>query len=215
MGTADQVPVIVADTPQERSGVYFASIDIDAPYWSELSESSMRAPDYFRQAVDRGVQRYFRMDSGVDDADPIFDITILNKTSALAVLTHLGVEIVCLKHEWAGLGGGSVPKAEKIIRSDMLELRIPDKWRAAALDLDPDEFEWLDANETVFLRLPDPVALPAGAPYRCGLRLSAYQNSLPNVVILRICARTGSGEIFSERMMIYAKVVMGGFSWPW
>jgi hypothetical protein len=57
----------------------------------------------------------------------------------------------------------------------------------------------------VWARLPDPVYLPARAPYRYLLRFKDYQRNVPNHARLRLLADAGGGVARSQ--------VLHAFTW--
>jgi hypothetical protein len=170
----------------------FASIRIDAsdPNWEEstrFTDSPFAHP----------CLRYFKIGLWVCDADPVFDITLMNTSKTPVILSAIGVEVVTVGNINYVSG---VPSAAKIPKNDAYIVEIPN-----ILHLIGVEWRWQlkkprVVNKTVRKQLTDPVYLESGAPYRFGLRLKNYYKHVPNFARIRMHATSDQGECVSEEL---------------
>lgn len=142
--------------------------------------------------------------------DPIFDITILNRSDAPRLISRIGIEALGTSHRaYGGLGGGG---AEPVHLHRTYQIPVPDLWRTladghlAASRNSADQtawdrwpLQWVDAEERSSCRLPDPVLVDPGRAYRFGLHLLDYTSLCPTEVELVFWAQTDRGEARSER----------------
>jgi len=175
----------------------FANIAIDPEneYWGE---SERDRNDIFG---DREYFQYFHLTKFVFDADPSFDITLMNTTTEPMILTDIGIEIVCVTQVIYVYG---IPTSAKVKVSDAYIIDIPnirskikgreDKWG----DLPP-----TDVNELVSIHIPDPIYLQAKAPYRYRLFLRNYCGHVPNYAIIHMWLRTNQGQVRSQEILIF------------
>jgi hypothetical protein len=142
-----------------------------------------------------------RMYDDHGSSDPAFDVTVLNRAARSVVLTGVGVEFVSLGFYIEPIYGGG--GASVIDRHRTYQLDLPDLWvrlgeiqRAAGVSYDrlPNKVEPVPAQELVTCKVPAPVLLEAGVPYRFGLQLFNYHLLCPNRATLRFWVRTDAGE---------------------
>ena len=170
----------------------FASIRIDAsdPNWEESARFTNSPFAY-------PCSRYFKIGPWVCDADPVFDITLMNTSKSPVILTAVGVEVVTVGY--IGYVSG-VPSAAKIAKSEAYVIEIPNIWQLIGV-----EHRWQlekprNVTETVRKQLADPVYLESGAPYRYGLLLKSYYNHVPNFARIRMHVTSDQGECVSEEL---------------
>jgi hypothetical protein len=142
--------------------------------------------------------------------DPIFDITIINRSDAPRLITRIGIEALGASYKaYDGLGGGPT---EPVLLHRTYQIPMPDLWltlaegqRAAGRSPETLEFwdrfslPWIDAEERCSCRLPDPILVDPGRAYRFGLHLFDYTNLCPTEVELLFWMQTDQGEAKSER----------------
>jgi hypothetical protein len=172
-------------------GLEFADVRIAAAdlNWTEA------APTGRRSRMGRMTAQMFVLSELVYGADPTFDVTVLNASAEGLILTRVGVELVSVLHVAHFYG---VPEPAKILPSDAYTVRMPDvlqllRDRDAAGEELPEEGP-VDLGEVVAVRVPDPIYLPPGGPYRYTLRLDRYFDHVPNHAIIRMWAGTHRGE---------------------
>ena len=167
----------------------FSSISIDQrdSNWGEVRKKEMGHSPF-----DRPCSQYFHRTKFVYDADPLFDIIVMNITNSPLILTKIGLHVVtiCFISYVAG-----IPKAAKIPKHDSYVLKIPDIMSRLESEGIP-----LDIEETVEMKLPDPIYLETKAPYRFGLFLKHYSKNLPNWVRIKMWAATDQGESRSAEL---------------
>ena len=142
--------------------------------------------------------------------DPIFDITILNRSDASRLITRIGIEALGASH-WAhdAFGGGPT---ELVLLHRTYQISVPDLWRALAEAqraagggrVKPHgdtwwSLPWIDMAERSSCRLPDPILIDPGRAYRFGLHLFDYTNFCPTEVELLFWMQTDRGEAKSQR----------------
>jgi hypothetical protein len=170
----------------------FASIRIDAsdPSWEEsarFTDSPFAYP----------CSRYFKIGLWVCDADPVFDITLMNTIKSPVILTAIGVEVVTVGYIDYVSG---VPSAAKIPKSDAYVIEIPNIWQLIGVERRWQLEKPREVTETVRKQLTDPVYLESGAPYRYGLLLKNYYNHVPNFARIRMHVTSDQGECVSEEL---------------
>ncbi len=189
------------ETPQlHPSEPIFASIVIDPEnkYWRE----SDRHINIFG---DREYSQYFYLTKLTFDADPSFDITLMNTTTEPMILTDIGIEIVCVAKVTYFYG---IPESVKVKVSDTYIIDIPNIRSKIKDRYDKDMWGGLppiDLNELVSIHIPDPVYLQARAPYRYRLFLRKYCIHVPNYAIIRMWLRTNQGQDRSQGILIFTK----------
>lgn len=175
----------------------FARIAIDPKnkYWCE----SEKHPNIFGN---REYFQFFTLTEFVDDADPSFDITLMNTTTEPVILTDIGIEIVCVAEYTLDRG---IPESAKVEVRDIYIIDMPnirgkfihhyykDKW----WNLPP-----TDINELISIRIPDPIYLEAKAPYRYQLFLQNYWEYVPNYAIIRMWLRTNQKQEYSQEILL-------------
>jgi TIR domain/Protein of unknown function (DUF2934) len=135
--------------------------------------------------------------------DPIFDITVLNRSGASRLITRIGIEAVGASfrgHD--GLGSGPT---ESVLMHRTYQIPVPDLWLALAegeraAGHEPARFytPWAVTAERASCRLPDPILVDPGRAYRFGLHLFDYTSLCPTEVELVFWAQTDQGEAKSE-----------------
>jgi len=114
--------------------------------------------------------------------DPIFDLTLINRSARPLLLSGVGFEPV---RAWAKLKG--LPVAAKVFVSDAYELGV----------------HGFECGTTQLFTLPDPVYLQAEAPYRYKLRLLDYGSAVPgNESAIRLVARAADQEFHSAQIYL-------------
>jgi hypothetical protein len=150
-----------------------------------------------------GCTRLFRLHDLVHDADLFLDVTVLNSSDAPVVLSAVGVEFVAVRHIFYVYG---IPKAAKIGPSgDVYRIPPPD-----FADLKPRYDMWGDLeitelNRQAVKRLPDPVHLSPGAPYRYVLHITGYQRNVPNHARLRLTTEAQGRTARSPLLHVFTK----------
>ena len=116
-------------------------------------------------------------------SDPIFDVTLINSSSEMAVVSSVGIEVVRSFTKLAGL-----PPARKIRTSKFLKL----------------DFKWLPGKPQL-KKLPDPLALDPRAPVRFKLQLAGFLGRVPgNFMVLKLLCRSDRGLLESEGICLAA-----------
>jgi TIR domain/Protein of unknown function (DUF2934) len=142
--------------------------------------------------------------------DPIFDITILNRSGMSRLITRIGIETLGASHLGHDAYGGG--PAESVLLHRTYQIPVPDLWRTLAdayraagygrLEAhgrDRRPLPWIDATERSSCRLPDPILVDPGRAYRFGLHLFDYTDFCPTEVELLFWMQTDQGEAKSER----------------
>jgi hypothetical protein len=168
----------------------FASISIDVrdPNWCEIAEGEREG------SFDRPCSQRFKC--GVYDADPLFDVTLLNVGNSPTILTAIGIQVltICPMDEIR-----SMPKAAKIFKSDSYVLEIPDIARQV-FDRFDYKYEPQHLQETIVKRLPDPIYLQPNAPYRYEILLKDYSKNIPQWAKIRMWGATDQGPSWSGEL---------------
>lgn len=136
-------------------------------------------------------------------ADPVFDVTIVNRDESNRVVTAVGVEILSADHDQVGFGG--TRETYEIEMSRILVLELPDIWKLlvdSRRQDPPQRHEPLSCSQRTSCRLPNPVLLRPGAAYRFGLYLLNYWLWMPNIAIARVFLRSEVGTHVSARMLL-------------
>lgn len=209
-----ETPQFHPPKPIFSSQTIFASIasDPENEYWGEWDEHDdifdifYRNPDIFG---DREYFKCFRPTKAVANADPSFDITLMNTTTEPMILTDIGIEIVCIAE--VGYLGGEAPVSVKVKVSDAYIIDIPSLLDIPSVLTKIKEVEdnegsslWpIDVNERVSIHIPDPIYLQAKAPYRYRLFLRNYYKHLPNYAIIRMWLQTNQGQERSKEILIF------------
>jgi serine/threonine protein kinase len=185
------IPEQVAPTPS--GPLQFASISIDARdlNWREIREVPQRYP------FDRPCSQRFRLTHWIGNADPMYDIVLLNVGDSPVILTAIYVQVLvaCEVSEiWERIPR-SIPQAAKIPKSDSYVLQMP--------DIKPVAFDKpQDVQEVIVERLRDPIYLEPRAPYRYGLLLKEYSKNFPVWARIRMGAATNQGESWSGELEV-------------
>jgi len=174
---------------QALSPIQFANIKVAAECvaWEEEASKQPTLP-----------RLHFRGGEGWYE-DPIFDITIVNRSPEPRVITGLGIRVLeaSFGRIWEMGGGG----AEPILLDRVFQLPLPDIWRAIAechRATGSSQGTTVFLNEASVLRMPDPVLQDAGSAYRFGLHLFDYTMFFPTNVILVFHVTTDQGYAESE-----------------
>lgn len=177
-------------------------------YWKE-KDISIRTP--FGLPCDR----HFALNKLIRGADPIFDVTLLNRLPQPLVVTDVGIFIESIAFDITEYG---FPKPEKIPTSDEYIIEMPNLWdkhkkvfREYIRRYKAEDFKWLwkhgaakvHTKEFVFLQLPNPIFLEPNAPYRFDLFLKNFDKNLPNHVLLRVCVKTGNALHQSQSFYLF------------
>ena len=170
--------------PEEyRDGpLKFANIAIDA------------SDENWRELVGNPLEQRFEL---IHDADPLFDITVLNIGKSPTILTAIGIQVVTV---WR-IDFRGIPMAGKIRKSDSYVLPIPRIAQRMHERLGH-EYGPQDIRETIVEKIPDPVYLEPNAPYRYGLILKGYCKNIPNRAQIRMLAVTDQGESWSGELAL-------------
>lgn len=136
--------------------------------------------------------------------DPIFDVTIMNRSADATILTAVGVVFVraCITL-YEELGG--VRTGEPIPLHRTYELPLPDLWSLVAhahRESNADRKERVELDEVAMCRLSDPILMQQNEPYRYGLHLFDYKNYCPGIVEMHLLARTDLGDIRSQQIRL-------------
>jgi hypothetical protein len=146
---------------------------------------------------DRHTSQYVRLEGWVQGTDLPFDVTLINRSAGVVLVTHLGVELVAVTHLFDNPYKGEPPRAVKIKLEDAYEVE-PHRGLWSPGDINPDEDTWLDIGDISWVRLDDPVYLPADAPYRFVLNIPQCDAGfLSDHAILRLAIRSGDAELTS------------------
>jgi hypothetical protein len=174
----------------------FSSIRIDAndPNWDEGSRGG--------SPFDRPCSQYFKLVKFVCNADPLFDITLMNTGKSPVILTEIGIEVltVCQRTYVYGF-----PTAAKIPKSDSYIIQIPNIKQRMPQPMPGNRgiffgYEPQEVRETITKQLPDPIYLESNAPYRYALLLKNYYRHVPNWARIRMWAATDQGECRSAEL---------------
>jgi len=177
----------------------FANIAVGSTsiYWEECP-----TPERDTYPFDRTTRQYVHRVEWVSGSDLPFDVTILNQSNSVVVLTHVGVEVVSVTHLWATPFKGEMPEARKVELQEDYTLQAPDDPEITKiLDLDPDTDPWDDVGKLYWTRLPDPIYVQPAAPYRFSLCLTDYD--MPDHVILRLAVRSATGSVTSHDITVF------------
>ncbi|MBW4512885.1 MAG: hypothetical protein KME64_41315 [Scytonematopsis contorta HA4267-MV1] len=159
------------------------------PYWQESEKPIIKEYPFNRLC-----EKYFHLneDFFVDNADPLFDITIINQSSESVLLTHIGIEVISLSHLFYCYGA---PESIELKIQSEYSINIPDiitqlggrKYRVQNY---PEPSDVVDLSEVIFMKIQSPIFLESKAPFRYTLRLKNYQEHMPNNTILKIWTKT-------------------------
>jgi hypothetical protein len=145
--------------------------------------------------------------------DPIFDISIINRSAASRLITRIGIDVLRASfqaHE--GLGGAGLATPIPLHRT--YQFPMPDVWRSfaeAQRAAGKTSYQrtgdlwtpvWTEVTERSSCRLPDPIFLDPDSAYRFGLHLFDYVNLCPTEVELLFWIQTDQGEAQSSRVML-------------
>jgi hypothetical protein len=130
------------------------------------------------------------------EADPRFDITVMNRAPHPLVLTAIGIEITLIEAYVDILGS---PFAVEVPAGRSYQLKLPDVW---ALLVERGTYGPLEVRELVSTRVENPLYLDVGAVYRYELLLADYIARMPNLVILTMWTRTDQGEVRSHKIFL-------------
>jgi len=210
----------------EYTGVQFANIDIDKeqhawneargqrstysrdgdPQYNLFDEQAPRSHSY---PWNRRARRYFWLNLFVDKTSPRFDVTLANRTGALVLLSAVGVDVICVTHDWKNPAfGGDVPTSEPVLRAEDVRIVLPDFEQLLGRRIWREDV-WTDVHQVVQTPLENPVALPPGGLYRYTLCLDGWVGDVPNHLVLRLWAQTDGGQIRSARMVLRARGMYG------
>jgi len=186
----------------------FADIAIadECPTWTGGASSDSGSPS-------SGPARWsFRESMGLYE-DPIFDISIINRSAASRLITRIGIDVLRASFQaHDGLGGAGLATPIPLHRT--YQFPMPDVWRSFAeaqraagqtsYHRDGDLWTpvWTELTERASCRLPDPVLLDPDSAYRFGLHLFDYVNLCPTEIELSFWIQTDKGEAQSSRVML-------------
>jgi hypothetical protein len=124
----------------------------------------------------------------------VFDVTLLNATASPTIVNAVGVKIMRVAQSTCLYGA---PQATKIVKSDAHALIIPDICRRLEEGSSWEDSSPRDIGETVYMKLPDPMYLEPGAPYRYSLLLKHYKAHMPTWTDLVMYVVTDRGVCHS------------------
>jgi hypothetical protein len=124
-------------------------------------------------------------------SDPGFDITLLNTTSRPLILTKVGIEIDSASHP---LTLSVRPHASRIERATSYAIELPD----VLTDNGPFDDEPSSLHKVISIDIPDPIYMPAEAPFRYGLLLHNYCQHMPQETNICMWIQTSAGIAMSS-----------------
>jgi hypothetical protein len=196
---AKQIPN--ASAPAKAAGdgpLKFAVIrmDLNEKEWEE-------SPDVLdRNPFNREFRSFFKLHNPLrESADPLFDVTAVNRSGQPVVLSEVGVEIVKVAHLYYKYG---MPSAGDIVKTHSFALEMPkllDALQRAKKSL----AKPVVVDSIVGCRPKNPIYIPEAGPLRYGLKLRKYVQRMPNHAVLRMWARTDAGEARSDEILLFTK----------
>lgn len=192
--SGDDSPVAKPVDSNAESPLQFVNIALHpkSEHWKEE-----RGPDWNHSATKPSFSDCLQEFNGPEyPADPTFDVTIMNLSDRAVVLSAVGLEVLTVDSVEIGFGGAVV--STEIELSQILLLELPDMWAplAGASKLP------VDVHGESICRLPSPVLMQAGAPYRFGLCLFDYWSLMPNVARVRFLVETGLDSHTSHPVLL-------------
>lgn len=159
--------------------------------------------------------QYFLLRQFVRDADLCLDVSVLNRSRSVQVISAVGVEVVDAMHAFRPRGipqAAKIPPAtdEYVVQMEipapfLVTVRFPARGRRKAAQTQ--RLAFTDTPKRIehqfWTRLTDPVYLPVGAPYRFRLRLKNYQASIPNHATVLLLVDVG--DVASSRTMFVSR----------
>lgn len=141
-----------------------------------------------------------------EEADPSFDITLLNTTRRPIILTGLGIELVSMALVFSLPGGG--PRSYTVPLDASYTIDIPNMeesldWRKGwqRIGSSYHYIPPIQLNKVLSLRLPDPICIPPQATFRYTLLL-AHSRHLANSTLLGLWVQTHEGEVRSHGLYL-------------
>ena len=187
----------------EPSLIDFANVAIAAEC-SSWNEGSPYVEDSWSNVAPRWS---FRGGGGYYE-DPVFDITILNRSDAPRLISRVGIIALGTSFgAYTELGGGG---AEPVLLHRTYEIMMPDLWavlaegqrnafRNLAEAREKGVPRWINTDQRSSCRLPDPILIDPGKAYRFGLHLLDYTGLSPTEVELEFWVQTDKEEARSGR----------------
>lgn len=158
----------------------------------------------------RKYSQYFCLDSSGAFEDPVFDITLINKTQNPIIINKLGIKIIKSLFFEAPLGGYD---AVKVNRKEKYVIKIPNLGIEYDNIMNSRKVPLYDQsrhlipkrivhfNRDFFHELSDPYLIPPNRGFfRFDLRLNNYEKHLPNFNIVQFYVQTESRKFMSKRI---------------
>lgn len=133
-------------------------------------------------------RRSFALGDVASPSDPAFDITLLNTTPRPVLLTRVGIVIETIAHTSTL---SPLPRAVAISVDRLYTLPMPPILSQSGPFEDE---EPLSLHQIISMDLPDPIYLPAHAPYRYSLLLADYCQHMPQETDFSLWLQTNSGQ---------------------
>jgi hypothetical protein len=133
-----------------------------------------------------------------ENADPSFDVTLLNTMRRPIILTAIGIELVSMALVFALPGGG--PRAYTVPIDASYTIDIPDVRKSLdrmKMQRVRSSYHYIppvQMNKVLSIRLPDPICIPPRATFRYTLLLAHYEEHMPNSTLLCLWLQTHEGQ---------------------
>ena len=190
------VPATAIDSGNaEHDGVRFVAIRLgdEVRDWQERATLTLKGhPASIHQGF-----------AGPLDGDPLFDVTIMNRSGEPVLLLAVGIQFLSVECEELGMGGAMA--GVEVERTRTFYVELPDLWARlaeAARQAGSPMSGPLAVQEVAMSRLPNPVYLDADTPYRYGLELFDYQRLVPNRAVTQFWIKTDRAEYCSHRVFL-------------
>jgi hypothetical protein len=190
---------------KKRNGVEFRSWALDPQAAGEWSKSG--PPNETLYPFDRRCAYYFSP-LCLNPPDPVFEVVITNRSSSHVSITHVGLVVESVAHDWIGFPAVRTSDLVRHRKLTGVRLDMPELLDVMSTE-SPDEFPWVDCRKVVQQLLPDPLKVDSGADYTFSMVLSGFATRLPNHCIVRMWARTDDGTIQSDPMVIRSRELPG------
>jgi TIR domain len=195
---ARQIPKAAAPSANEGGPLAFAviRIDLNDTEWEEVPDDLDRNP--FAQTY----RSLYKLHDPLSlSAEPLFDVTAVNRSGQPLILSEVGVEIVKVAQVAYKYGRSHV---SDIVMTHSFSLEMPDllaALRRTKKHLDKP----VVVDRIVSCRSKHPILIDEAGPIRYGLKLGKYVERMPNHAVLRLWARTDAGEARSDEFRMFTR----------
>ena len=150
--------------------------------------------------------RYFYLPGdSIKDADLFLDVTVLNNSMRVVILSRLGAEILqVFPDAW---GHAWFTPVKILPPEDAYVLQTPNIMRELVLRSESRSIPWdrkpIPVNREIWTNLPDPIYLRKGTPYRFILRFEGYQRNMLEHAQIRLLAEAGAKVARSQVLHVF------------